>query len=190
MIKQLMSGQKLIMILMLALLILIVSIGINKTAAQTSAIPASLALERALNYAQEDGGVGGAIAQPAEIRGQAMTYGQATQLIFGSPINPNDSIYKIRNYQVWVVVLQGKFIEHVPSSADGSIPSKDVVHHQMVVILDGNTGEIMERVMISPQKALSVKSLPVLIKSSEQVPPAPTQGPISTEIPYPTLASP
>ena len=190
MIKRLISTQSFAVVLVMLLLVLILSMGINKTGAQTSVIPASLALDRALTFARDDGWVGGAVAQPAEARGQAMTYGQAVELIFGRPIDPNDSIYKNRDLQVWVVVLHGKFIEHVPSSADGSIPAKDVVHNQMVIILDGNTGEIMERVMISPQKVLSVANLPILSKSAEPLPPLPTKGPISTEVPYPTLVSP
>ena len=190
MIKQLISHRIFVSVLILALLVLIVSIGINKTGAQTSVIPADLALDRALTYSQDDGWVGGAAAPPQEVRGEPMTYGQAVEFVFGRPIDPNDGIYEIRDYPVWVVVLRGKFIEHVPSSADGSIPAKDVVHNQMVVILDGNTGEIMERVMISPREFLPVNGLPMLIRSSEPLPPLPTKGPISTEVPYPTLASP
>ena len=188
--KRLTSRQLFMMLLVLPLMILIVIIGIRSTSAQTSVIPESLALDRALAYAMDDMMVGGAITEPTEVRGRIMNYGQAVQFVFGTPISPNEGTYKIRNYAVWLVVLKGEFIEHVPSSADGSIPSKDVIHDQMVVILDGNTGEIIERVMISPQKALLVSNLPLLNKSSGPLPALPTKGPISTEAPYPTLSNP
>jgi len=117
-----------------------------------------------------------------------MTYGQAVQFVLGRSIDLNTQEYKIRNNAVWLLVLAGEFVEHVPSSADGIIPAKDVIHHQMAIILDGNTGEIIGRVMISPQKVLLVSSLPVLIESSDALPALPTKGPISTEVPYPTLS--
>ena len=187
MIKRLISHQLFMRILVILLISLIIGLGLKITSAQTSVIPPSLAVDRALAYAVDDRQVGGASTQPAEVRGQTMSYGQAVQLLFGRPIAANEAIAKIRDYPVWLVVLQGEFIEHVPSSADGSIPDTDVIHHQMAIILDGNTGEIIERVMLSPQKVLFVSNLPVLIKSSDPLPPLPTKGPISTEAPYPTL---
>ena len=187
MIKQLPLYRIISWVILVMLTILIVVIGMKSTNAQSSVIPASLAVDRALTYALEDGQIGGMTTKPTDVRGQVMTYGQAVQLIFGKPIGSNDAVAKIRDYPVWLVILQGEFIEHVPSSADGSIPSKDILHTQMAIILDGNTGEIIERIMISPQKTLSVGSLPVLTESSDSLPAFPTKGPISTEVPYPTL---
>lgn len=175
-------------LLILVFAVLIILIGMNSTSAQSSVLPQSLAVDRALVYAQDDGQFGGASTKPAEIRGRVMTYGQVVQLIYGRPISSNDTIAKLRDYPVWLVVLQGEFIEYVPSSADGTIPAKEILHTQMAIILDGNTGELIERVLVSPQKNLSVINMPVLLESSESLPALPTKGPISTEMPYPTLS--
>ena len=168
------------------LLVVIVGVGLKAGSAQTSVIPASLAVQRALDAANFDGPMGGSTTQPTEARGQVMTYGQAIQYVFGRPMDPNQSIAKLKDYPIWLVVLQGQFVEHVPAAADGSVPAKNVIHSQMAVILDGNTAEVLEQIMVSPAKALAVSTLPVLPLHPAAIPPVPTQGPISTEAPYPT----
>ena len=62
---------------------------------------------------------------------------------------------------VWLVVLEGKFIEHVPP-APQNIPAKDVEHSQMALILDAKTGDAFESVLVSPQLPLDISTLPVL----------------------------
>jgi hypothetical protein len=165
-----------------------VFLALKITSTQSSLIPESAAVERALLYAQEDGPIGGAAETPVEIRGQVLPYGQAVQIVFGTPISSKDANAKIRDELVWLIILQGRFVEHVPSSADGSIPPKDSLHTQMVIILDGNSGELIEQIMISPQKTLPVNQFPVLTESTDTLPSLPTEGLISTEIPYPTLS--
>jgi hypothetical protein len=155
---------------------------------KTSVIPASLARDCALASATDDKQVGGAVIPPTDVRGQVMTYGKAVQFIFGRPNSSDEGMAKIRDHLVWIVVLQGEFIEHVPASADSSIPAKDVIHSQMALLIDGNTGEMIERVMISPQKTLPVEVLPVLLPNSGTSLPLPTAGPIVTEAPFPTLS--
>jgi hypothetical protein len=167
-------------------LVVIVGVGLKAGRAQTSIVPASLAVKRALDTANFDGPIGGSTTQPTEARGQVMTYGEAIQFIFGRPMDPNESIAKLKDYPILLVVLQGQFVEHVPAAADGSIPAKDVIHSQMAVILDGNTAEVLEQILVSPAKALAVSTLPVLPVHSDAIPPVPTKGPISTEAPYPT----
>ena len=170
------------------LVVVIIGVGLKAGSAQTSIVPASLAVQRSLDAANFQGPAGGAIAPPTEARGQVMTYGQAVQFIFGRPMDPNQSTAKLKDYPVWLVMLQGQFVEHVPAAADGSIPAKDVMHSQMAVILDGNTAEVLEQVMVSPANVLSVSAFPVLPLHSDSIPLGPTQGPISTEAPYPTLS--
>ncbi len=166
--------------LMLILMILVVGTGM----AQTSIIPSNVAISLALSYSKDDGLVGGLVGQPAEMYGKVMTYSEATEYVLSQPINPGDGIAKISGNPVWLIILQGKIVEHVPSAPD--IPAKDVIHNQMAVIIDGNTGEILERILISPQTTLSLASLPVLTMPSGTVPAAPTKMPIFTEIPLPT----
>jgi hypothetical protein len=173
--------------LIIALLAMLsVFLGMKITNPQSSLIPKSVAVARALRYAQESGPAGVA-ETPVEIRGQVLPYGQAVQFVFGTPISSKDANAKIRNELVWLVILQGTFVEHVPSSADGAIPAKDILHTQMVIILDANSGELLEQVMISPQKTLPVNQFPVLTESTDTLPALPTKGAISTEMPYPTL---
>lgn len=64
-------------------------------------------------------------------------------------------------------MLQGKFVEHVPgvpAPAFGAaeIPPKDVYHSQMVLYVDGATGEVIEETLISPAKSLQTDALPIL----------------------------
>ena len=158
------------------------------TNAQSSLIPEGVAVERALIYAQEEGPIGGATEKPVEIRGEVMPYGQAVQFVFGASISSSDSNSKIRDDPVWLIILRGTFVEHVPSSADGGIPAKDLLHTQMAIILDGNSGELLDQVMISAQKTLPVNQFPVLTESTDALPTVPTKGAISTEMPYPTLS--
>ena len=155
--------------------------------AQTSTIPTSVATNLALSYSKDDGRVGGLVSQPVQMFGKLMTYEEAVQYVFGQPVGSSDAIAKIGNNPVWLVVLQGKIVEHVPPAPD--IPAKDIMHTQMAVIIDGNSGEVIERVLISPQITLSVASLPVLVLPSGTVAPAPTRGPIFMEIPLPTATS-
>jgi len=177
--------------LFLAITLVPITIGIvlnvRSTNAQTSVIPNGLALDLALSYSMDDGLMGGALNPPAKVYGQVMTYEEAVKFVLNKPIDSNTQNYKTLNKTVWLVVLEGEFVEHVPPSADGIIPAKEVIHNQMAIILDGNTGEIMRRILLSPQIKLSVANLPVLQKTNAPLPALPTSVPISTEVPYPTL---
>ncbi len=176
-------------VLIFTLLILSVVLRANDTNAQTSIIAESLALNRALAYSVDDGLMGGSLpTSSVTVYGQDMPYGEAVQFVLGRPIDSNTQNYKNRNKVVWLLVLEGKFVEHVPPSADGSIPAKEVIHNQMVIILDGSTGEIMRRMLLSPQIKLSTANLPALQRSTGALPALPTKDLILTEVPYPTLA--
>jgi hypothetical protein len=173
------TGQRiLIAVVGVVVLVLALSLGVKKGVDQTAVIPASVAMDRALAIANEPGPSGGSLTPPTEARGQISTYGQAYQFIFNQPLDPQDSAALGAAYPVWLVVLQGQFVEHVPASADGSIPAKDVLHSQMAIILDGDTTQSLARVMISPTQPLDVSSLPVL--------PLPTGAPAATTTPAPT----
>jgi hypothetical protein len=176
---QLTTGQRiLIAVLGVVILVLVLSLGIKETADRTAVIPASVAVTRAIAIAYEQSPNGGAVAPPTEARGQATSYGEAYQFIFKRPPDAADSAAPNPVYPVWLVVLQGQFVEHVPASADGSIPAKDVLHSQLAIILDGDTTQSIDRVMIPPTQPLDVSALPVL--------PLPTGAPAATTTPQPT----
>ena len=176
MIKLTVARRIIIAVLGVVLLVLVLSFGLKHNFDQTAVIPASIAVHRALAIANEQGPYGEAVTPPVEARGQATTYAQAIQFIFGRPLDPQESAAYNPNFPVWLVVLRGQFVEHVPPSADGSIPAKDVLHSQMAIILDGDSTQNIESVMLSPTQPLDVSSLPVL--------PLPTGAPEATTTPF------
>ena len=159
---------------------------VKELEAQIMAIPGDLALHLALESSKDEG-LGGWQIPPEKVYGQVVTYSKAVQFIFDKPIDSSTKEYEKRDKTVWLVAFEGKFVEHVPTSAGGDIPAKDVIHNQLAVILDGNTGEVMRQVMPSPQTKLPFSNLPILQSTRKSLPPLPTRGPILTEEPYPTL---
>ena len=171
----------------LAGLLLIGVIFIGKTVlAQPAIISADTAVNQALSYGNSniylewDN-------RPSGIFGKVMKYGQAVQYKTTQPIPPQENIAKMSDVPVWLILLQGNFVEHVPA-APGSpgIPEKVIIHNQISLIINGVSGDIIETFWVSPQEALSMNSLPALTPPSGTVSPAPTQGPIHTAVPLPT----
>ena len=126
--------------------------------------------------------------RPSGIFGKEMKYGQAVQYKTTQPIPPQENIARMSDVPVWLILLQGNYVEHIPA-APGSpgIPEKEIHHNQIALIIDGVSGDFIEAFWVSPQEGLPFKSLPALTPPSGTVPPAPTQGPIHTAVPLPTL---
>lgn len=154
-------------------------------AAQTSTVPADVAVSQALANTNDDGFFGGAVVAPSKLQGQLMTFDEARQFVLGRSIDASDGVSKFRNYPVWLIVLEGQFVEHVP--AVPGIPGKEVMHSQMAIIIDANTAEVMEKYLISPDQRLPTDSLQVLTIPSGVVPPVPTMAPVRTDVPLPTV---
>ena len=159
---------------------------LGTSVSQTSAISKDVAVNQALLASKDNGLFGGSVSEPSKIQGELITFDQARLFVFGKSIGPDEVDAKLRDYPVWLIVLEGKFVEHVPSAPD--IPAKDVLHSQMAIILDANTAEVMEKYLISPDQKLSTVSLPVLSKPSGATLTIPTKLPISTTIPLPTVS--
>ena len=125
--------------------------------------------------------------RPSGIFGKVMKYGEAVQYKTTQPIPPQENIARMSDVPVWLILLQGNFVEHVPA-APGSpgIPEKQVIHKQIALIIDGVSGDIIESFWVSPQEALSINSLPALTPPTGTVLPSPTQAPIYTAVPLPT----
>lgn len=158
--------------------------------AQTPAISPDAAVDLALRYAADDGPIGGLKGKPTEIRGKVMSYEQANYLITGRAIPSNTARSKIATNRAWIIVFFGNVIEHVPAAlGNKNIPAKDIQHNEMAVILDGVTGDIIERALFPATKELNAKSLPVLTLPNGLVSGIPTGLPIRTVPPLPTLAS-
>lgn len=172
-------------IVLLVSIAIIATLGSKDTKAQTSIIPNDLALELARKYSMDDGLVGGALITPKNAYGQVMTYDEAILFVSGKSIDPSTQIFTKRDISVWLVILEGEFVSHVPASVDGAVPAKDVNHRQMAIIMDAKTGELYRRTLISPQIQLLPADLPTLQDSQEDSNfILPTQVPIATEIPY------
>lgn len=149
------------------------------TSADNQVVSADVAVSRALESAA---------GSADEIRGQVMTYDQSHSFIFGRPVAPNTERAKMAANRVWLVVLHGNFIEHVPAAPGPiPIPEKIVLHHQMAIIMDAVTTDAFEMALVSPNKPLDVSTLALLTLPAEPVVGIPTRLPILTDAPLPTL---
>jgi hypothetical protein len=83
------------------------------------------------------------VGEPSRVWGAPMTYGEASILRHGEPINPQTSEYERRNDLVWYFVLEGQVITHNPG-APGGTPQPDPVAELSIVgmALDAFTGSI------------------------------------------------
>jgi len=178
------TGQRILVgvsgvILLVIILSLSLSLGVRNSGNQSAVIPASVVVDRALQVANEQSPTsGGSLTPPTAARGQITTYGQAYQFIFQQAPDPSNTAAPNATYPVWLIVLQGQFVEHVPASAGGDIPAKDVLHTQLAMILDGDTTQTLAQVLVSPTRPLDVSALPLL--------PLPVGGPSATTTPEPT----
>lgn len=173
--------------IVLAGLLLIGAILIGKTVlAKPAIISADTAVKLALSYGNSniylewDN-------QPSGIFGKVMKYGEAVQYKTTQPIPPQENVARMSDVPVWLILLQGNFVERIPAAPGlPGIPEKDINHNQIALIIRGVSGDIIEAFWVSPQEALPFKSLPALMPPSGTVPPAPTQGSIHTAVPLPT----
>ena len=171
----------------LAGLLLIGAILIGKT---VLAKPAIISADAAVNLALSYGNSNIYLEwdnRPSGIFGKVMKCGEAVQYKTTQPIPPQENIARMSDVPVWLILLQGNFVEHVPE-APGSpgIPEKEIHHNQIALIIYGVSGDIIETFWVSPQEALSMISLPALTPPSGTVSPTPLQGPIHTAVPLPT----
>ena len=171
----------------LAGLLLIGAILIGKT---VLAKPAIISADAAVNLALSYGNSNIYLEwdnRPSGIFGKVMKYSEAVQYKATQPIPPQENIARMSDVPVWLILFQGNYVEHIPA-APGSpgIPEKDIHLHQIALIIDGVSGELIEAFWVSPQEVLPFNSLPALTPPSGTVPPATTQAPIYTAVPLPT----
>jgi hypothetical protein len=142
------------------------------------------AVKSALLYAKDDYKTGGIVGEPTEIRGATMTYSHAVQLIFGKKVDSTKDTVRAQDSLVWVIALEGSFVSHVPAAP--GIPSQDVTHTQMYLIIDGKTSDLIEQVFVSPRTRVDVSSLPVLPITGTRVLATPTKGSLVLDSPLAT----
>jgi hypothetical protein len=131
---------------------------VHPVVAPAPANSAQAAVAQALAAARDDG-FGGYVEPPEKIFGRQMTLGEARQFVFGA--NAGEYNARPASDLVWLVVLEGKFVEHVPA-APPDIPAKDVAHSQMALFIDAISGDVFELTMIAPQQPLDLSTLPPL----------------------------
>jgi hypothetical protein len=158
------SAGVLVVSIMVAILLVLSRATIGR--AQTAPISPDVAVAHALAAAQDNGPSGGIVGKPTDIHGQVTTYGQAVQQVERTPMEPSQAIVK-RDTKVWHVLLRGNFVAHI-EGAPPDIPPKDEVFHQMSIILDGTTGEVMESTFLPANLELPINGMPVL---SQPTPP-------------------
>ena len=97
--------------------------------------------------------------RPSGIFGKEMKYGEAVQYKTTQPIPPQENIARMSDVPVWLILLQGNYVEHIPA-APGSpgIPEKEIHHNQIALIIDGVSGDFIEAFWVSPQEGLPFKS--------------------------------
>jgi hypothetical protein len=165
----------------------------NYRASKVESISPEIAVTYALAYAQAMNQVGGATDLPTEARRAVMSYDEALKLVYGKKAPQSNSSTESGNRMVWLVALQGDFVVALPSAP--GVPASESKHSQMGVIFDSMTGEILERVFISPEKELDVTSLPSLKIDPQWNLSTPLASPLVsplriTEAPFPTLGPP
>ena len=182
--RLLIAGVTLVVVVALAIIYL------NRpvASAETPTVSAEVAVHSAFADATEDQPIGRLVGLPDEIRGQVMMYDQAHLFIFGRPLDRNSLQGNIADTRVWLIIFHGNVIEHVEGAPGRSdIPAQDLPQHQMAIILDAVTADILEGSIIPNSKPLDVQALPLLALPKEPVAGIPTRLPIKTVAPLPTL---
>lgn len=146
----------------IALLVSVATVAVLLTSqrgiAQTSAVEDERAAELAILFARDDERFGGLRGKLTDLRGAVMSYDDAISIVYQSPNAATQDNDSLRNRSVWLLIMEGDFVEHVPQTPD--IPAKEVPHTQMAVILDSITGEIIEEILLPKEKPLILDNLP------------------------------
>jgi hypothetical protein len=156
--------------------------------AKSAAISSDTAVYQALQYATTGFPSGKLEGIPSEVRGQLLSYNQATDLSLKGTATLSGEPDMGR--PTWVIVFRGKIVVDIQGSADGKIPPKQEVFPQMSIVLDGKTGEVLSVTMHAPGDELKADTLPIL-KLPSQVPvDRPVIPSRPTTVPEPTFVPP
>jgi hypothetical protein len=86
----------------------------------------------------------------------------------------------------WIVVLRGRVMETVPASADGSVPEREVIVHQLRIVVDAQTAEAIEVKAFSSDHEMDASAYPLRALPVGPVATAPPRPAPSTDVPLPT----
>lgn len=140
----------------------------------------------AITYAQIPMPAGWLVSAPTQVNAQLMPLGAAAQLKDGRPLDPATRLGRESNKFVWLVFLRGDMT--VPSAdVPGKSPLPPATYHQMAVVLDATTGELLLTSIYPPTHEVSAAgtlptvvipvggvTLPMLVKPTEA--PLPTRA--------------
>ena len=135
------------------------------TAAPTGLISADTAVAQAIKSLSAGGPYTRLDGAPTEIRAQLDPTGQPR----------------------WMVVLRGRIIVITPAAAGGSVPEREEIYHQMLLVLDAQTGEVISSEAFPPDAEMDASAYPLRPLPNEPAASAPAQPTFSTAIPLPTL---
>ncbi len=92
------------------------------------------------------------------------------------------------NQPHWIVVLRGRVIETVPASADGTVPEREVILHQLMIVVDAQSAEAREVKAFPPDHEVDASAYPLRLLPAGPVATPPPRTAPSTEVPLPTMA--
>lgn len=142
-------------------------------------IAPAAAVQAALDAIQADAPVGHLVGAPSEVRGSLTTFGQAVELVNGTPLPANSMLARQRERAAWLIVTRGEWLLHIPGAhgdpARGTptIMSKDlnVPNLWNATILDASSGDVLMVTALSPARVPNVETLPALpIPANSSVP--------------------
>src|SRR2546426_9451522 len=163
----------------------------QRSDAQAATLGDQEAAALAVKYAQDGTPSTRMSGMPTEIHAKLTTLGDAYQLMDGRPLDPATALGADRNRAVWLVFLRGNLDVRLQAPVGKPAPPTGPTYHQMAVILDANTGELLGNTIYTttaessvaptlPQVPVpaTVDGISVQVIRRPAAPPLPTRTPI------------
>lgn len=174
--------------IIVAIAILAVGFLARGRSARAGTLSAAQAAALATKYAQTPAPVGWLVSGPTQVNARLMSLGAAAQLKDGRPLSPATKLGRESSRTVWLVFLRGDMT--VPNQvAAGKTPSSPTVYHQMAVILDAQTGELLLTSLYPPTHEVSAADALPTVALPEgtggitlPIPVEPTEAPLPTRV--------
>jgi hypothetical protein len=83
---------------------------------------------------------------------------------------------------------RGRARDTVPASADGTVLEREVILHQLMVVVDAHSAEAIELKAFAPDHEMDASGLPLRALPVGPVATPPPRPAPSTEVPLPTMA--
>lgn len=177
------------------ILALVLTLSTQGFSAQAATIGQQEAVALAVKYAQTSVRSGRLVGEPTRANATLTTQGAAYKLKDGRPLDPNSRLGRDAGRPAWLVFLRGDIT--VPQAAPaGQAARPDATYHQMALVLDATTGELLGDTIYPPTAEASAAaslpqapipantagmSLPNVVKPTEVA--LPTRVPVGVSVP-------